>query len=165
LPRTSLRQIAWPLLNEPDDARSYLEERFRQSMEIAAVAAAVRESCRWTAKPFDQNQRGSRFVGKIKMRQLCPPPTRSLLDDVIFKVYFLANGSGLLAGAVHDPLGTQKCQLAHSDRDRSELARPQVPCGNAEFRTWQYYVINLTITAAAATATPWAGSLQTVTPV
>ncbi len=46
LPRTSPRQIAWLLLKEPEDARPFLEELYRQSMEIAAGASAAREFCR-----------------------------------------------------------------------------------------------------------------------
>jgi transposase len=46
LPRRSPRQIAWLLLKEPDDARPYLKELYRQSAEITAVASAAREFCR-----------------------------------------------------------------------------------------------------------------------
>jgi len=45
-PRTTPRQIAWPLLKEPTDARPYLEELYRQSAEITAVSSAAREFCR-----------------------------------------------------------------------------------------------------------------------
>lgn len=44
--RTTPRQIAWLLLNEPADARPYLQELYRQSVEIAVVSSAAREFCR-----------------------------------------------------------------------------------------------------------------------
>ena len=45
-PRSSPRQVAWLLLKQPEDARSYLEELCRRSPEIATCASLAREFCR-----------------------------------------------------------------------------------------------------------------------
>ena len=44
--RSSPRQVAWLLLKQPEDARSYLEELCRRSPEIATCASLAREFCR-----------------------------------------------------------------------------------------------------------------------
>jgi transposase len=46
LPRSSPRQVAWLLLKQPEEARSYLEELYRRSPEIATCASLAREFCR-----------------------------------------------------------------------------------------------------------------------
>jgi transposase len=43
--RSSPRQVAWLLLKQPEDARSYTEELCRRSPEIAACASLAREFC------------------------------------------------------------------------------------------------------------------------
>jgi len=45
-PRVSPRQTAWTLLNEPEDARGYLEELCRRSSQIATCASMAREFVR-----------------------------------------------------------------------------------------------------------------------
>jgi len=45
-PRSSPRQVAWLLLKQPEEARSYSEELYRRSPEIAACASLAREFCR-----------------------------------------------------------------------------------------------------------------------
>jgi hypothetical protein len=45
-PRSSPRQVAWLLLKQPEEVRSYLEELYRRSPEIAACASLAREFCR-----------------------------------------------------------------------------------------------------------------------
>jgi len=45
-PRSSPRQVAWLLLKQPEDARSYLEELCRRSPDIATCASLAREFCR-----------------------------------------------------------------------------------------------------------------------
>lgn len=45
-PRSSPRQVAWLLLKQPEEARSYLEELYRRSPEIATCASLAREFCR-----------------------------------------------------------------------------------------------------------------------
>jgi transposase len=45
-PRSSPRQVAWLLLKEPEEARSYLDELYRRSPEIAICASLAREFCR-----------------------------------------------------------------------------------------------------------------------
>jgi transposase len=45
-PRSSPRQAAWLLLKQPEEARSYLEELYRRSPEIARCASLAREFCR-----------------------------------------------------------------------------------------------------------------------
>ena len=44
--RSSPRQVAWLLLKQPEDARPYLEELVRQSLEIATCASLALEFCR-----------------------------------------------------------------------------------------------------------------------
>ena len=44
--RSSPRQVAWLLLKQPEEARSYLEELYRRSSEIATCASLAREFCR-----------------------------------------------------------------------------------------------------------------------
>jgi transposase len=44
--RSSPRQVAWLLLKQPEEARSYLEELCRRSPEIATCASLAREFCR-----------------------------------------------------------------------------------------------------------------------
>lgn len=46
VPRASPRQIAWLVLEDPEDARPSLEELYRRSLEISACAASGREFCR-----------------------------------------------------------------------------------------------------------------------
>jgi transposase len=45
-PRSSPRQVAWLLLKQPEEARSYSEELYRRSPEIATCASLAREFCR-----------------------------------------------------------------------------------------------------------------------
>jgi transposase len=45
-PRSSPRQVAWLLLKQPEEARSYLEELNRRSPGIATCASLAREFCR-----------------------------------------------------------------------------------------------------------------------
>jgi transposase len=44
--RTSPRQVAWLLLKQPEESRSYLEELCRRTPEIATCASQAREFCR-----------------------------------------------------------------------------------------------------------------------
>ncbi len=44
--RSSPRQVAWLLLKQPEEARSYSEELYRRSPEIAQCASLAREFCR-----------------------------------------------------------------------------------------------------------------------
>lgn len=46
MPQASPRQIAWLVLEDPEDARPYLEEVYRRSPEPSACAASAREFCR-----------------------------------------------------------------------------------------------------------------------
>ena len=45
-PRSSPRQVAWLLLKQPEDARSYLQELCRRAPGIATCASLAREFCR-----------------------------------------------------------------------------------------------------------------------
>jgi transposase len=45
-PKSSPRQVAWLLLNQPEEARSYLDELYRRFPEIATCASLAREFCR-----------------------------------------------------------------------------------------------------------------------